>query len=298
MPKLNFDLKAAFHRNWPPSKQTILDYVTITVGCILLAFGQLYFIKNLHIPMGGVNGIALVMNYLWGLPVGVMNILMNLPLFFLAWRSMGRRFFCRMVVGVFVSSIFIDVMAPFVPSFQGDMLIAALYGGLVMGVGLALMYRSGGASGGMDIISKYLNVKKGMSIGTFNLASDVVIMTGSALIYGSIELALYAMITAFSSSQIIDKMVYGGDVQKSATIITSKPEEVSEVIMRELRHGVTALEGKGMYTGNVKTVLMCAVRRNEAVTLKNLLHEADPDAFMMLGNVNEVFGQGFKSHGS
>ena len=106
------------------------------------------------------------------------------------------------------------------------------------------------------------------------------------------------MITAFISSQIIDKLVYGGDVQKSATIITTKPEEVSQVIMRELRHGVTAMEGKGMYTGNAKAVLMCAVRRNEAVTLKNLLNEVDPEAFMMLGNVNEVFGQGFKKHGS
>lgn len=298
MPKLNFDLKAALRRNWPPSRQTVLDYATIALGCLLLAFGQLYFVKDLHIPLGGVNGIALVMNYLWGLPVGVMNILMNLPLFFLAWRSMGRRFFCRMVTGVFVSSIFIDALAPYVPAFQGEMLIAALYGGLVMGAGLALMYRSGGASGGMDIISKYLNVKKGLSIGTFNLASDVVIMAGSALIYGNIELALYAMITAFISSQIIDKLVYGGDVQKSATIITSKPQEIAEVIMRELRHGVTALEGKGMYTGNAKTVLMCAVRRNEAVTLKTLLNEVDPDAFMMLGNVNEVFGQGFKKHGS
>lgn len=298
MPKLNLDLKAAFRRNWPPSPKTIMNYATIVVGCLLLAFGQLYFIKGLHIPMGGVNGIALVMNYLWGLPVGTMNILMNLPLFLLAWRSMGRQFFCRMVTGVIVSSIFIDALAPYVTSFQGEMLISALYGGLVMGAGLGLMYRSGGASGGVDIISKYLSVKKGWPISTFNFMSDIVVMTGSALIYGKLELALYAMITAFISSQVIDKVVYGGDVQKSATIITSKPQEVSEIIMRELRHGVTALEGKGMYTGSSKTVLMCAVRRNEAVALKNLLHQVDADAFMMLGNVSEVVGQGFKQHGS
>lgn len=298
MPKLNFNLKDAIRRNWPPSGKTLMDYATIVAGCLLLAFGQLYFIKEMHIPLGGVNGIALVMNYLWGLPVGVMNILMNLPLFILAWRSMGRRFFCRMVTGVIVSSVFIDMLTPYVASFQGEMLISALYGGLVMGAGLALMYRSGGASGGMDIISKYLNVKRGLSIGTFNLASDIVIMIGSALVFGDIELALYAMITAFISSQIIDKLVYGGDVQRSATIITSKPKEVSEVIMQELRHGVTAMEGKGMYTGNSKTVLMCVVRRNEAVTLKSLLQQTDPEAFMMLGSVNEVFGEGFKKHGS
>lgn len=293
---LKASISAAAQRNWPPSRKTIMEYIAIAVGCFLLAFGQLYFIKGLHIPMGGVNGIALVMNYLWSLPVGTMNLLMNIPLFFLAWRSVGRRFFCRMVTGVILSSVFIDALAPYVNSFQGEMLIAALYGGLAIGAGVGLMYRCGGASGGVDIISKYLSVKKGWNISTFNLLSDIVVMTGSALIYGNMELALYALITSFLASQAIDKVVYGGDEQKSATIITSKPKEVSDIIMQELRHGVTALEGKGMYTGNSKTVLMCAVRRNEAVALKNLLHQVDPSAFMMLGNVSEVVGRGFKQH--
>ena len=149
-----FDLKAcvaaAMRRNWPPSRKTVTEYIAIAVGCFLLAFGQLYFIKGLHIPMGGVNGIALVMNYLWSLPVGTMNLLMNIPLFFLAWRSVGRRFFCRMVTGVILSSVFIDALAPHVEKFQGEMLIAALYGGLAMGAGVGLMYRSGGASGGVE----------------------------------------------------------------------------------------------------------------------------------------------------
>ena len=293
---LKASISAAAQRNWPPSRKTIMEYIAIAVGSFLLAFGQLYFIKGLHIPMGGVNGIALVMNYLWSLPVGTMNLLMNIPLFFLAWRSVGRRFFCRMVTGVILSSIFIDALTPYVKSFQGEMLIAALYGGLAMGAGVGLMYRCGGASGGVDIISKYLSVKKGWNISTFNLLSDIVVMTSSALIYGNMELALYALITSFLASQAIDKVVYGGDEQKSATIITSKPKEVSDIIMQELRHGVTALEGKGMYTGNSKTVLMCAVRRNEAVALKNLLHQVDPSAFMMLGNVSEVVGRGFKQH--
>ena len=205
---LKASISAAAQRNWPPSRKTIMEYIAIAVGSFLLAFGQLYFIKGLHIPMGGLNGIALVMNYLWGLPVGTMNLLMNIPLFFLAWRSVGRRFFCRMVTGVILSSIFIDALTPYVKSFQGEMLIAALYGGLAMGAGVGLMYRCGGASGGVDIISKYLSVKKGWNISTFNLLSDIVVMTSSALIYGNMELALYALITSFLASQAIDKVVY------------------------------------------------------------------------------------------
>lgn len=279
-----------------PAKSTVLQYLMIIAGCLLFALGQLYFIKGLHIPMGGVSGISLVLNYLWELPVGVMNLILNIPLFFLGYRTMGRQFFVRTVFGVVVSSLFIDGLAPYVSFFQGEMLISALYGGVVMGVGFGLIYRSGGTSGGKDIVAKYLNRTKGTSVGTFNFAADVVVMVGSALVYGKLESALYAMITSYVSAAIIDKLVYGADVQKSAMIITSKPKEVSDIIMREMKHGVTALEGKGMYTGDPRTVLVCAVRRHEAVTLKNLLRQADEDAFVLLSNVNEVFGNGFKNY--
>lgn len=281
-----------------PSKSTVREYIMIVLGCLLYAVGQLYFIKGLLIPLGGVSGISLVLNYLWGLPVGVMNIIFNVPLFFLGYRTMGRQFFCRTVVGVLVSSLFIDGLTPYLSYFQGEMLISALYGGVVMGVGFGLIYRAGGTSGGTDIVAKYLNRKKGTSVGTFNFAADVVIMVGSALVYGKLESALYAMITSYVSAAIIDKLVYGADIQKSAMIITSKPKEVADIIMREMKHGVTALEGKGMYTGDARTVLVCAVRRHEAVTLKNLLLQADEDAFVLLSNVNEVFGNGFKNYES
>ena len=278
-------------------KEEILNYLLVTLGALVFSLGQLYFIKPLHIPMGGISGIALVMNFLWNLPIGVVTIVMNLPLFFLGWRTLGREFFFKTVYATVVSSIFLDALANIVPAFDGEMLLAALYGGVVMGAGFGLLFRAGGTSGGMDIVAKWINKQKDIPIGTTNLISNAVVIVASALIYGNLDSALYAMITSYLSSMVIDKMVYGMDVQKSAMIITSKPKEVAGAVMEELHRGCTGMEGTGMYTGDKRTVLICAVRRHETGTLKKLILEKDEHAFMMISNINEVFGHNFKRLG-
>lgn len=274
--------------------EQLQQYGMIVVGSLIYSLGQLFFIKPLHIPMGGVAGIALVMNYLLSMPVGLCSILLNIPLFFLGWRTLGRQFFYKTAFATVCSAIFLDLLAGAIPAFQGEMLIAALYGGIVMGAGFGIIFRAGGTSGGTDIIAKWLNKKRDMPIGTVNFSINIIIIGVSALIYGNPDSALYAIMTSFLSSQAIDKLVYGMDVQKEAMIITDKPREVSRAIMEKLGHGVTAMEGKGMYTGDRRTVLICAVRRHESGTLKKLLLEEDENAFMMLSNINEVFGKGFK----
>jgi uncharacterized membrane-anchored protein YitT (DUF2179 family) len=222
---------------------------------------------------------------------------LNIPLFFLGWRTMGRDFFIKTVCGTVVSSVFVDALANVIPAFEGDMFIAALYGGIVMGAGYGLIFRAGGTSGGVDIIAKWINRQKDIPIGTTNLISNAVVIVASALIYGNLDSALYAMITSYLSSMVIDKMVYGMDVQKSAMIITSKPKEVAGAVMEELHRGCTGMEGTGMYTGDKRTVLICAVRRHETGTLKKLILEKDEHAFMMISNINEVFGHNFKRLG-
>ena len=279
------------------TKETIYQYALITFGSLVFALGQLYFIKPLHIPMGGISGVALVTNYLWNLPIGVVTIVLNIPLFFLGWRTLGREFFFKTVFGTVVSSVFVDALANVVPAFEGEMLLAALYGGVVMGAGFGLLFRAGGTSGGMDIVAKWINKKKDIPIGTTNLVSNAVVIVGSALIYGNLDSALYAMITSYLSSMVIDKMVYGMDIQKSAMIITSKPKEVASAVMAELHRGCTGMDATGMYTGDKRTVLLCVVRRHETGTLKKLILEQDEQAFMMISNINEVFGTNFKRLG-
>lgn len=279
------------------TKEAVVSYLLITLGSLVYALGQLYFIKPLHIPMGGVSGLALVANFLWSLPIGVVTIVLNIPLLFLGWKNMGREFFTKTAFAILVSSVFTDLLEPLLPAFDGEMLIAALYGGIVMGVGYGLIFRAGGTTGGVDIIAKWINRQKDIPIGTTNLIANTVVIVGSALIYGNLDSALYAMVTSYLTSMVIDKMVYGMDAQKSAMIITSKPKEVAGAVMEELHRGCTGMDATGMYTGDQRTVLICAVRRHETGTLKKLILEKDENAFMMISNISEVFGHNFKRLG-
>lgn len=279
------------------TKEEWMNDLFITLGALIYALGQLYFIKPLHIPMGGVSGLALVANFLWELPIGVVTIVLNIPLFFLGWRTLGRAFFFKTVFATVVSSVFVDALANVVPAFEGEMLIAALYGGVTMGAGFGLIFRAGGTSGGTDIVAKWMNKQRDIPIGTTNLVINIFVIVGSAIVYGNLDSALYAMITSYLTSMVIDKMVYGMDVQKSAMIITSRPKEVAGVIMEELHRGCTGLDGTGMYTGDKRMVLICAVRRHETGMLKKLILEKDESAFMMISNISEVFGHNFKRLG-
>lgn len=279
------------------TKESLYQYAVITLGALVLALGQLVFIKPLHIPLGGVSGVALVVNYLWKLPIGLVSIVLNLPLFVLGWRTMGREFFYKTVYATVANSIFLDILDPILPAFPVEMLLAALYGGIVMGAGYGLLFRAGGTSGGIDIVSKWLNGKKDIPVGTTNFIINIFVIIGSAAIYGNPDSALYALVTSYVSSVVIDKMVYGMDAQKSALIITRKPVEVSRGIMEQLHRGVTAMEGVGMYTGDKRTVLLCAVRRHETGTLKRIILQEDAHAFMLISNTNEVFGTNFKRLG-
>lgn len=279
------------------TKEAVVSYLLITLGSLVYALGQLYFIKPLHIPMGGVSGLALVANFLWSLPIGVVTIVLNIPLLFLGWKNMGKEFFTKTAFAIVVSSVFTDLLEPLLPAFDGEMLIAALYGGIVMGVGYGMIFRAGGTTGGVDIIAKWINRQKDIPIGTTNLIANAVVIVGSALVYGNLDSALYAMITSYLTSMVIDKMVYGMDAQKSAMIITSKPKEVAGAVMEELHRGCTGMNATGMYTGDQRTVLICAVRRHETGTLKKLILEKDENAFMMISNISEVFGHNFKRLG-
>ena len=279
------------------TKDAVFQYAVITLGALVLALGQLFFIKPLHIPLGGVSGVALVVNFLWNLPIGVVSIVLNLPLFFLGWRTMGRQFFYKTVYATVANSIFVDILDPILPIFEVEMLLAALYGGIVMGTGFGLIFRAGGTSGGIDIVSKWLNHKKDIPVGSTNFVINIFVIAGSAIIYGNPDSALYAIITSYVASMVTDKMVYGMDAQKSAMIITSKPKEVAGAVMSQLNRGCTGMDATGMYTGDKRTVLICAVRRHETGTLKKLIMEQDEHAFMMISNISEVFGTNFKRLG-
>lgn len=279
-----------------PKINAVLDYILIVFGSCVFASGIVVFIKPSMISMGGVAGLALIGNFLTGLPLGLASIVLNVPLFIFGYKLLGREFFFKTIVSSVSYSVFIDVVGVHLPAYSGDRLLAALYGGLIMGLGFGLVFKRGGTSGGTDIIAKYLNEKFEISIGNANLVMNGMVIIACSIIYKSVESALYAIIVQYLTGVVLNAIVDGSDVQKEALIITGKPDEVSQAIFETLSRGVTGIDGRGMYTGTEKTVLLAVVRRHEISALKKLVHQLDPECFMLISEVSEVFGTHFKQY--
>ena len=283
-------------RSKNPSKKVsaLRDYGMITLGAIIYVFALKVFITPMQIPSGGIAGIALLCNYMLGMPIGVVSMVLNIPLLFFGYKMLGRDFFFKTMYMTVLSSVLTD-LAGFLPAYEGDILLACLFGGMIKVVGFGLVIRVGGTSGGSDVVSKYLYRKRAVPIGTTNMSINVCVLAISALFLRSIESLFYGVIAQYVVSVVMDSIIYGGDVQKNALIITSKPDEVAQAIMHNIGHGVTAIEGKGMYTGKERTILMCVVRRHETNLVKKTILDIDDTAFMMLSDVSEVLGRGFKN---
>ena len=283
-------------RSKNPSKKVsaLRDYGMITLGAIIYVFALKVFITPMQIPSGGIAGIALLCNYMLGMPIGVVSMVLNIPLLFFGYKMLGRDFFFKTMYMTVLSSVLTD-LAGFLPAYEGDILLACLFGGIIKGVGFGLVIRVGGTSGGSDVVSKYLYRKRAVPIGTTNMSINVCVLAISALFLRSLESLFYGVIAQYVVSVVMDSIIYGSDVQKNALIITSKPDEVAQAIMHNIGHGVTAIEGKGMYTGKERTILMCVVRRHETNLVKKTILDIDDTAFMMLSDVSEVLGRGFKN---
>jgi len=269
------------------------EYGLIVVGSILYVISVKSFAAPMQIPSGGVSGIALLTNYLWNLPIGVVTMALNIPLLLAGFKGLGRDFFCKTMFMIVFSSILTD-MAGFLPVFEGDILLAAIFGGILKGVGYGLIIRTGGTSGGVDVIGKFMYKHFSVQMGTTSMTVNVGVLLLSAFGLGSLELLMYGIIMQYAVSNMTDMVVYGSDHQKKTLIVTKKPREVADALMERIGHGVTALEGKGMYTGEERLVLMCVIRPHEANAVKKLVLEIDDTAFIMLSDVNEVLGRGFK----
>ncbi|MDP4110232.1 MAG: YitT family protein [Bacillota bacterium] len=280
------------------NKDMVFDYIIITIGAFMSSLAIIVFIKPMQIPLSGITGIAVVINYLTGFPAGVINAVLNIPLVIIGYKSFGRVLMFRTMYTVLATSVFLDVLPNFLVVYKGDILISLFFGGVIGGIGGGLVFLRGSTGGGLDIISKLLTRRSTMPMGTMIMIMNAFIIAFSAFIYGNVESALYAVILTYVSSNVVNSILTGTDVSNGAFIVTGKPEEMSKAIIKELHRGVTALSATGMYTHSEKTVLMCAVRRHETILLKRLIAETDPDSFMLLSNVQEVLGRGFKQYES
>jgi len=279
------------------NRSAIGDYLYIILGALVQAIAmRLFLIPGLMVS-GGISGAAQIIQFFTGWPIGVMVILGNLPLFVLGWRYLGgTRFALRTSASVVLFSVFTDTLIFIFPreGITGDIVLQALYGGVLLGAGLGLVYRGRGTSGGSDILGRNLSRKKGIATSQAYLITAGLDVLASGFTFGW-ERALYGLIVIYVSGLTAELVSEGNNILRTAFIVTNQPNAVSSRICKILERGVTILPGTGAYTDQSRPVLYCVLTRAEINILKSIVNEADPTAFMVIGQANEALGEGFQS---
>lgn len=282
----------ALKRFWPWFR----DLGLVLIGSLAQAIGLRLFLVPAHLASGGVSGISQLINHYTDWPIGLMVLIGNIPLFLLGWRFLGgRRFGLRTATAVISYSFFVDFLVLFLPEngLTDDILLNSLYGAVVAGFGYGLVYRARGTSGGSDILARILNNWRGVSMSASYLMVDSAVILGAGLVFGWKQ-ALYALITLYVSGLVAETILAGPTTVRTALIVTGQPEIVSERILADMQRGVTVMPGTGAYTGVPRPVLYCVVTKAEVAFLKNIVQEADPQAFMVIGQAHEALGEGFQ----
>ena len=275
-------------------REWVVMYLTIVLGAVIYAAGFQFFLYPNAITTGGLTGIAMIINYLTDLPVGVMTLIMNVPLFVFSWKNFGLRFMIASLVGTVLASVFVDLFALLQLEVTHEPLLGAIYGGIIKGFGLGLVYHTGATTGGVDIAAKFLRRKyQHINFSTFILVMDVIIIVAFALIFKRYDSAMYAIICMFIASKVIDLVLFGAVNSKVCYIITDKSAEIKDGLLNRLHRGVTFLHGKGAWSGEEKDIILCVIKRSQIVELKHLVRAIDDHAFVIVSDSREVFGNGF-----
>lgn len=271
------------------------DLLIYLSGGIIYSVAVLIFLSANEISPGGLTGIATVLNYLFELPIGTVMFLLNIPILIIGFVKLGGIFILKTTVATVIISIILDIVEIFLPTVKIDPILASVFGGLLMGLGISMFMLRGATTGGVDIIAKLINRKfPHMTVGRIMLFSDAFVVALSAFAYKNIESALYSVIALYASSRVIDMMLYGADKGKIVYIITEKSEKMSGEIMSLVKRGITVIGVTGAYTGRRLDMLMCTVRRNEVSAVCRLARENDAGAFIVIAEAGEILGEGFK----
>ncbi|MDU2063550.1 MAG: YitT family protein [Sporomusaceae bacterium] len=276
-------------------KRWLRDAVGIAIGAILSAIALNMFLIPNKIAAGGITGLATIFHYLFNWPVGLTSLAMNVPLFLLGVKLFGKRYGLNTLYGAIVLSLAIDGLEPFIPVLTHDSLLACLYGGVIDGIGLALVFKFNGTTAGTDLGAAILSRIIGISVGQALLSIDFFVIAFAGFAFAKAELALYALITLVVATQLIDLIQEGRSSARAFLIMTDHSSEIGAAIMAELGRGVTYLSGRGAFTGQERDVVLCVVSINEVSPVKEILHKIDPAAFVIVTDAHDVMGEGFGS---
>ena len=274
---------------------TAFCYMATIIGAAIYALGIQLFYRPVQLVSGGLTGISMIINLLTDLPVGVMVIIMNLPIFAFALKRFGIKYLMGSIIGMVFSSVFIDLFSHYIHIvLTNDPMLSALYGGLVSGLGCGIMYFVGSSSGGIDVIAKFIKEKYPyVNFGSFILLLNAFIVVVYTIIFRSYDKSMYTVIAVAVSAKIIDMVLYGFSTSKLCYIISEHSDEIKGEIVKTLHRGVTMINGKGAYSGQNKQVLLCVVKRQQIIEIRRLIRNIDQQAFVIVSDARDVFGKGF-----
>lgn len=290
-------MKACHSKIWYAKKWS-LDILIDIVGGILIALGTYNFAAASEFPVSGINGIALIFYHLWGLPIGRVALLLNIPIAVVCFRILGRDFFLRSLRTILITSAIMDYIAPLFPVYEGDRMLAAICTGVLSGLGFAMIYMRDSSTGGSDFIMLSLKaLNPHLTLGKIAFALDsAIVLLGALIVSKDADSLIYGMIVCFLLSAVMDKVMYGIDAGKMTLIVTDYAHEVAAKIDELTGRGATFLKAEGSYSKERKDVVMCACNNKQMYRIRNVIKEIDPNAFIIIMESNEVVGEGFKPH--
>ena len=277
------------------SDSLLVQLLYEVAGSALLAAGIVAFSAPNEVVSGGVSGISVVLNHLFGLPIGTMNFILNVPLFILGWKKLGRDFILRTLRVVAISSVLTDLASAYLPVYRGEQLFAALFGGVLMGAGLGIILMRGSTTGGTDIVVKLIHLRfRHLSMGTAVMITDLAVVLWAASVYGSIDSALLSIIMIFSASTTIDRILAGNDERRLVLAISPRKAEIARAVTGQLERGVTLVDAVGGYSSLPTGLIICVVDNRQLYSLKCIINSIDSRAFIIVTRANEILGEGFK----
>ena len=278
-------------------KDMLMDIIFDILGAACYSVGINVFAKPARFATSGLDGFSLIINYLTGLPVGLTTFCINIPMIIFSFRLLGKRFMFRTFKSIVIMSCTMDFLAPILPHYTGDRLIAAIFAGVLVGAGLTSFYIRGGSTGGIDFITMSIRkVKPHLAIGSISRVINFFILVFAVFAFKDIDAALYGAIEIFVSSTLIDKIIYGSGAGKLLLIVTTKGKEIADEIHNATHRGSSIMNIKGSYTEEDKQLLISACNKNQVFAARKTAYNIDPACFVMITSTDEVFGKGFMVH--
>ena len=279
------------------------DILSIILGAGIFSFGIYFLVIPFHFYEGGATGITLITYYLFKIPVSIMNLLINIPLFILAWKLLGKKSLYLSLLGTFSVSAWMAIFEAIPLShryhhfifnaFKGDILLACIASGVVLGLGLGIIFNAGGTTGGTDILARIFNKYTSLTMGKLMLIVDAIVLITVVVVFQDVRTAMYTLFFILIDTLVIDLIGEGGFAGKGFLIVTSKPEEIAKKVSDDLGRGITFIRGMGYYSRKDLDIVYCVVSRNEMKQMKDIINQIDPFAFITISEAHEILGEGF-----